>query len=93
VAAGMAPITNAKTMEIVEDRILSHQTQVVQNFKEDFKNYDGKLKDLDTNVKALSESNTRVDERTRQIIDEQKQQRDIQNKILMELQNSNKPKT
>lgn len=86
-SVGLAPVTNSKTVEIVEHAIIDHQKEVVQNFKEDLSKTDQKLKDLDTSVKGLSESNVRVDERTKQIIDEQKQQRDIQNRILMELQN------
>jgi hypothetical protein len=79
---GVAPITNAKTAEMVEEHIKTHRLEIVQNFKDDFKAQNEKIKELDTAVRGIADQNVRTDERTKAIIEEQKQQRDIQNRIL-----------
>ena len=83
---GLAPMTNAKTAEVVEERIKTNKIEFAQNIEKTFDQYDKRMKDVETSVKGLSDAASRVDERTRSIQEEQKSQRDLSNKILMELQ-------
>jgi Skp family chaperone for outer membrane proteins len=86
-AIGMAPMTNAKTAEVLEDRFKTERVQIAQNLEKQFDGYDKRMKDVETSVKSLNDAASRVDERTRSIQEEQRSQRDLSNKILMELQN------
>lgn len=85
-AIGFAPMTNAKTVEIVDEHIKNHKIEFAQNIEKNFDGYDKRMKELEGSVKVLNDSASRVDERTRTIQEEQRGQRDLSNKILMELQ-------
>jgi septal ring factor EnvC (AmiA/AmiB activator) len=89
-AVGLAPVTNSKAVEVVEERIHQHEIQITQNFKDEFKSQDDKLKALEGSVKTLSDQSVRTDERTKTIIDEQKQQRDDIKQILRGVQSIQK---
>ena len=86
-SVGLAPVGNGKVSSMIEESIATYDLKVLAQMTSNSTNYNLKLDTLDTKARTLSEQNSRIDERTQGIQQELKNQRDLQNQILLELRN------
>ena len=82
---GVAPISNGKVESMITEHLVQYDIKLTANVRQMAQYQNNRVEELNKKTQTLNDQTNRIDERTQGIQEELKSQRDLQNKILLEL--------